>query len=83
MQRVPNICRKLCPLAMKCQERESRLISINGDEGKSTRVGVSEVDQINRGEPRSIALKPSVRLATECLPTRMQVWRRACLPAGS
>ena len=32
---------------------ESRLISINEDEGKSTRAGVSEVDQINRGQSRS------------------------------
>jgi hypothetical protein len=68
MQRVANIFRKLCPLAMKCQVHESRLVSINEDEGKSTRAGVSEVDQINRGQPRSIALKPSLRLATECLP---------------
>ena len=68
MQRVANIFRKLCPLAMKCQVHESRLISINEDEGKSTRAGVSEVDQINRGQPRSIALKPSIRLETECSP---------------
>lgn len=67
---------------MKCQVHESRLIPINEDERKSTRAGVSEVDQINRGQPRSMALKPSIRLETECLPTRMQVWRRACLPAG-
>src|SRR6266403_126130 len=80
MQRVASILKKLCPLAMKCQIHESRLISINVDEGKSTRAGVSEVDQINRGQPRSIALKPSIRLATECLPTRMQVGGRACLP---
>ena len=83
MQRVANIFRKLCPLAMKCQVRESRLISINVDERKSTGAGVSEVDQINRGQPRSIALKPSTRLATECLPTRMLVGGRACLPPGS
>ena len=38
---------------MKCQVHESRLISINEDEGKSTKVGVSEVDQINRGQSRS------------------------------
>jgi hypothetical protein len=76
MQRVANIFRKLCPLAMKCQVHESRLISIKVDERKSTRAGVSEVDQINRDQPRSIALKTSIRLATECLPTRMQVWRR-------
>src|SRR6266481_52727 len=56
MQRVANIFRKLCPLVMKCQVHESRLISINEDEGKSTRAGVSEVDQINRGQPRSIAV---------------------------
>ena len=53
IQRVANIFRKLCPLAMKCQVHESRLISINQDEGKSTRAGVSEVDQINRGQSRS------------------------------
>jgi hypothetical protein len=81
MQRVANIFRKLCRLAMKCQVHESRLISISEDEGKSTRAGVSEVNQINRGQPGSIALKPSVRLATECLPNRMQVWRRTCLPS--
>jgi hypothetical protein len=40
MQRVANIFRKLCPLAMKCQVYESRLISINVDERKSTRAGV-------------------------------------------
>src|SRR5260370_9199645 len=68
MQRVANIFRKLCPLAMKCQVHESRLISINEDEGKSTRAGVFEVDQINRGQPRSIALKPSIRLETEGSP---------------
>src|SRR6266403_2462407 len=56
MQRVASILKKLCPLAMKCQVHESRLISINVDERKSTSAGVSEVDQINRGQPRSIAL---------------------------
>jgi hypothetical protein len=66
MQRAANIFRKLCPLAMKCRVHESRLISINVDERKSTRAGVSEVDQINRDQPRSIALKTSIRLATEC-----------------
>jgi hypothetical protein len=50
MQRVANIFRKLCPLAMKCQVHESRLISINEDERKSTRAGISEVNQINRGQ---------------------------------
>ena len=65
MQRIANIFGKLCPLAMKFQVRESRLISINVDERKSTRAGVSEVDQINRGQPRSIALKTSIRFATE------------------
>ncbi len=38
---------------MKCRVRESRLISINEDEGKSTGAGVSEVYQINRGQSRS------------------------------
>jgi hypothetical protein len=38
---------------MKCQVHESRFISINEDGGKSTRAGVSEVDQINRGQSRS------------------------------
>jgi len=66
MQRVASIFRKLCALAMKCQVHESRLISINEDEGKSTRACVFEVDQLNRDQPRSIALKPSIRLATEC-----------------
>jgi hypothetical protein len=67
MQRVASIFRKLCPLAMKCQVHESRLISINEYEGKSTRACVFEVDQLNRDQPRSIALKPSIRLETECL----------------
>jgi hypothetical protein len=53
MQRVANIFRELCPSTMKCQVYESRLISINEGEGKSTRAGVSEVDQINRGQSRS------------------------------
>ena len=66
MQRVASIFRKLCALAMKCQVHESRLISINEDEGKSTRACVFEVDQLNRDQPRSIALKPSIRFATEC-----------------
>src|SRR6266478_7487242 len=78
MQRVANIFRKLCPLAMKCQLHESRLISINEDEGKSTRAGVSEVDEINRNQPWSIALKPSIRLETECSPVNRWVAR---LPA--
>ena len=82
-QRVASIFRKLCPLAMKCQVHESRLISINEYEGKSTRACVFEVDQLNRDQPRSIALKPSIRLETECLPTRMLVWRRARLAPGS
>jgi len=64
---------------MKCQVHESRLISINEDEGKSTRAGVSEVDQINRGKPRSIALKPSIRLETECSPISRWVGGSACL----
>src|SRR5712664_544734 len=38
---------------MKCRVRESRLISINEDEGKSTGAGVSAVYQINRGQSRS------------------------------
>jgi hypothetical protein len=38
---------------MKCRVRESRLISINEDEGKSTVAGVSAVYQINRGQSRS------------------------------
>jgi hypothetical protein len=42
---------------MKCQVHESRLISINEDEGKSTRACVFEVDQLNRDQPWSIALK--------------------------
>jgi hypothetical protein len=54
---------------MKCRVRESRLISINEDEGKSIGAGVSAVYQ-------SIALKSSIRLATEFLPTRMQVGTR-------
>jgi hypothetical protein len=58
---------------MKCQVHESRLISINVDERKSTRAGVSEVDQINRDQPRSIALKPSIRLATECSGRRSEI----------
>src|SRR6266478_9004523 len=33
---------------MKCRVRESRLISINEDEGKSTGAGVSAVYQVNR-----------------------------------
>src|SRR6266436_1377652 len=64
MQRVANIFRKLCPLAMKRQVHESRLISINEDEGKSTRAGVSEVDQIKRGQSRSnqaFGSKPNAR----------------------
>src|SRR6476660_9675386 len=65
MQRVANIFRKLCPLAMKCQVHESRLISINEDEGKSTRAGISEVDQINRGQPRSNQAFGSKPLAYE------------------
>ena len=63
---------------MKCQLHESRLISINEDEGKSTRAGVSEVDEINRNQPWSIALKPSIRLETECSPVNRWVAR---LPA--
>jgi hypothetical protein len=51
--KLRTISVELCPLAMKCQVRELRLISINEDEGKSTRAGVSEVDQINRGQSRS------------------------------
>jgi len=37
---------------------------INEDEGKSTRAGVSEVDQINRGQPRlnqAFGSKPNAR----------------------
>ncbi len=38
MQRFASILKKLWPLAMKCRVRESRLISINEDEGKSLRL---------------------------------------------
>jgi hypothetical protein len=51
MQRVASIFKKLCPLAMKCQVYEWRLISINVDEGKSTKGCVFEVDQLNRDQP--------------------------------
>jgi len=40
---------------------------------------VSEADQINRGQPRSIALKPSIRLATEA--RQLAGGGRACLPS--
>src|SRR5260370_27407762 len=79
MQRVANIFRKLCPLAMKCQVHESRLISINEDEGKSARARVSAADQINRGQPRSIALKPGIPLATEA--RQLAGGGRACPPS--
>ena len=43
------------PFPMKCRVRESRLISINEDEGKSTGAGVSAVYQINRAETKHSA----------------------------
>jgi len=52
MQRVANIFKKLCPLAMKCRVYESRLIALNVDERKSTKAAVSEVGQINRGQTK-------------------------------
>ena len=82
IQRVANILRESCPSTMKCRVRELQLISIYEDEGKSTRAGVSEVDQINRGQPRSIALKPSIRLATECSPISRWVGGSACLSSS-
>src|SRR5690348_11053327 len=53
VQRVASIFGKLCRLAMQCRVHESRVISINKDEGKLTRACVFEVDQLNRGEWRS------------------------------
>ncbi len=61
---------------MKCRLRESRLIAINEGERSLTAADASAVI-------RSMAMKPSIRLATECLPTRMQVQGRACVPPGS
>src|SRR6266436_4879975 len=58
MQRVANIVRELCPPTMKCRVRESRLISINEDEGKSTGAGVSAVYQsiaVNRAQTKHSA----------------------------
>jgi hypothetical protein len=64
---------------MKCQVHESRLISINEDEGKSTRAGVSEVDQINRGQSRSNqAFGPKA----ECSPISRWVGGSACLSSS-
>ena len=64
---------------MKCRLRESRLIAINEGERSLTAADVSAVYQF----VRLMAMKPSTRVATECLPTRMQVGGRACLPPGS
>ena len=50
---IEQSCIQACAEYARNEGTESRLISINVDERKSTRASVSKVDQINRGQSRT------------------------------